>query len=532
MKRDFADIAGKTFDLIVIGGGIIGAGVARDASLRGLKTLLLEKDDFAYGTTARSTRLIHGGFRYLKTYEFGLVREDLREREILLKIAPHLVHPLPFLIPLMKPADRFIMMAGTLLYDILSFDKSLPGRKYFSRDETNKMEPNLKLPGVRGSYLYYDSQIWFTERLCLENIISAVENGATVLNHAKVIGIVKDGNVVRGVKVQDMLSGKECEVSSRMVLNAAGHWMDSVCGMMYGQPKRMVRRTKGIHLITPRLSNNALVLFAKSDGRLWFVIPWDKYSLVGTTDTDYKKDLESIYAEKEDVDYVMQEAQRAFPHLKKEDIYHTYAGLRSLPDTGDERPSNVSRAHQTIDHETKDGVKGFISVLGGKITGARGIGEEITNLICNKLDIKASCKTASTPMPGMPVVTKEEMEKSAKASGLDLETISYMASLYGSRYSQVLELAEKDNRGKQPLCRHSKDIVAQIWHAVKMESAMTVSDFMLRRSGIFLMECQGLDAVETVGKEMGNLLGWSPEEQQRQVVEYRRIASLAQNYKK
>lgn len=531
MKRNFADISGKSFDLVVVGGGIIGVGIARDAAMRGLKTLLLDKEDFAYGTTARSTRLIHGGFRYLQHFEFGLVRDDMREREILLKIAPHLVHPLPFLIPLLKPADRFVMAMGTLLYDILSFDKSLPGRKHFSREKTLEMEPGLKLEGLRGSYRYHDCQIWFTERLCTENAISAAENGAVVLNHAKVVGIIKDGDTVHGVKVQDVITGKEFQVASRMVVNAAGHWMDSVASMIFNQPKKMVRRTKGIHLLTPRLSNNALVLFAKSDGRLWFVIPWEKYSLVGTTDTDYTKDLDAIYAEKEDIAYLMNEAQRAFPALKSDDIYYTYAGLRSLPYTGDERPSNVSRAHKLIDHEKIDGIKGIISVLGGKITGYRGIGEEVVNTVCERLDIKSPCETARTPLPGAPAVLEGNLEKSAKESGLSLNIVKYLASLYGSRYSRILELAGKDIRGKQPICPHSKDIVAQIWYAVNEESALTVSDFAMRRSGIGLAQCQGLDALEIVAREMGRMLGWRPEDEQRQIAEYRNTAALAKGYK-
>jgi glycerol-3-phosphate dehydrogenase len=531
MKRDFADISGKTFDLVVVGGGIIGACIARDAAMRGLKTLLLEKDDFAAGTTSRSTRLIHGGFRYLQHFEFGLVREDLREREILLKIAPHLVHPLPFLIPITTPIDHLIMAMGTLLYDILSYDKSVPGRKHFSRETTMKMEPNMKLAGLRGADLYYDCQIWFAERLCLENIISAVDNNAVALNHAKVVGILKDGKTVRGVKVQDTLTGKETEVLSRMVVNAAGHWMDSVCAMISDQPKRMVRRTKGVHLLTPRLSNNALVLYAKSDGRLWFVIPWGKYSLLGTTDTDYTKDLEAVYAEKEDIDYIMREAQRVFPQLKTEDIFYTFAGLRSLPDSGNDKPSNVSRAHKTIDHEKTDGVKGFVSVLGGKITGGRGIAEEITNLVCKKLDLKAACNTATTPFPGAAVIAQPEIIRSALESRIDVETVTYLVSLYGSRFTEVLEMAERGSRGKQPLCHHTRDIVAQIWYAVAEESAITVSDFMLRRSGLGLAECQGLDAVEIVGKEMGRLLAWNPEEQMRQVTEYRNTVALTQKYK-
>jgi glycerol-3-phosphate dehydrogenase len=367
--------------------------------------------------------------------------------------------------------------------------------------------------------------------LCLENIISAVDNNAVALNHAKVVGILKDGKTVRGVKVQDTLTGKETEVLSRMVVNAAGHWMDSVCAMISDQPKRMVRRTKGVHLLTPRLSNNALVLYAKSDGRLWFVIPWGKYSLLGTTDTDYTKDLEAVYAEKEDIDYIMREAQRVFPQLKTEDIFYTFAGLRSLPDSGNDKPSNVSRAHKTIDHEKTDGVKGFVSVLGGKITGGRGIAEEITNLVCKKLDFKAACNTATTPFPGAAVIAQPEIIRSALESRIDVETVTYLVSLYGSRFTEVLEMAERGSRGKQPLCHHTRDIVAQIWYAVAEESAITVSDFMLRRSGLGLAECQGLDAVEIVGKEMGRILAWNPEEQLRQVTEYRNTVALTQKYK-
>jgi len=517
--------------LIVVGGGIIGAGVARDAALRGLKILLLDKEDFAYGTTSRSSRLIHGGLRYLQQLEFGLVRQDMREREVLLKIAPHLVHPLPFLIPIVKPLDRFVMAMGTLLYDILSFDKTLPSRRYFSRNETLKLEPCLQLEGLRGAYLYYDCQAPFTERLCLENVLSAAENGAVVLNHAKVIGILEDGNTVNGVRVEDVLSGKTYKVASRIVVNAAGHWMDTLCGMVYGQPKHMVRRTKGIHLLTPKISNNALVLFAKSDNRLWFVIPWQNYSLIGTTDTDYADDLDTICAEGDDVSYLMTEVNRLFPALKAEDIFYTYAGLRTLVDTGSERPSKVSRSHKVLDHQRIDGIKGFVSVLGGKITGYRAIAREVVDLACQRLNAQTPCCTASTPLPGAPLVPKEQVEQSAGQSGLPVETVMHLCALYGSRFSQVLELVKKDKRGKQPFCPHSHDILAQVWHAIDEESALTVSDFLLRRSAIGWNQCQGLDAVEIVAEEMGRLLGWDPEERQHQIIEYRASASLGQRFR-
>jgi glycerol-3-phosphate dehydrogenase len=293
----------------------------------------------------------------------------------------------------------------------------------------------------------------------------------------------------------------------------------------------MVRRSKGVHLLTPRLSNNALVLYAKSDGRLWFVTPWGKYSLVGTTDTDYTKDLEAVYAEKEDVHYIMHEAQRVFPSLKMEDIYYSYAGLRSLPDSGDEKPGSVSRAHKTIDHEKTDNIKGIISVLGGKITGGRGIAEEITDLVCKKLVVEAECKTVVTPLPGAPMVTKDELQKYAGDAGMDFDTVSYLASLYGSRLPAVLAIAEKGSRGKQTLCMHSKEITAQIWYAVAEESAITLSDFMFRRSSLGLMECQGSDAADVVAKEMTRLLGWSPQEQKQQITDYTNTLALGQRYK-
>jgi len=531
VKRDFSGLAGKAFDVVVVGGGIIGCGIARDGAMRGLNTLLLEKEDFACGTTSRSSRLIHGGLRYLRQFEFGLVRQDMREREILLKIAPNLVHPLQFLIPLSKPMDTAVMALGTLLYDVLSFDKSLPSRKHFSRAQTREMEPRLKLEGLRGSYRYYDCQVAFAERLCLENALAAAENGAVVLNHARVTGVLRQGDTVNGVTVQDTVTGETREVRARLVVNAAGHWMDAVCGMVYGRPVRLVRRTKGIHLLVPRLSGNALVMFAKADGRLWFVIPWGEYSLIGTTDTDYADDLDAVYADRGDVDYLLAEAGRLFPDLKPTDIFYTYAGLRSLPYTGDGRPSNVSRAHRLFDHEKTDGIRGFISVLGGKITGYRGISEEVVDAVCRKLGKRVGCKTASVGLPGAPAVPQKQIEEAASESGLPVHTVAHLAGLYGSRFTAVLDLVRGDGRGKQQLCPHSPDILAQIWHAVGEESALTVSDFLLRRSACGLMECQGLDAVETVAGEMARLLGWSEQERQRQIANCRSLAALGQRFR-
>ena len=531
INRNFKALAGETFDLIVVGGGIIGAGIARDAALRGLKTLLIEKDDFACGTTSRSSRLIHGGLRYLRHMEFGLVRQDMREREVLLHIAPHLVHPLPFLIPVTQPLEWVTMALGMRLYDLLSFDKSLPSRHYLSRRETLDMEPGLEMKKLRGAYLYYDCQAPFVERLCLENVLSAAEHGALTFNHARLIGMLRDGNAVCGVQVEDALSGETCQIATRLLVNAAGPWVDNVLGTLQPHPKPLIRKTKGIHLLLPQICQKALVLVARTDGRLFFTIPWQGYTLIGTTDTDYSGDPDSVSADAEDVAYLLTEVRQAFPSVRMEDIFYATAGLRALAGSGGNRASDVSRQHKLADHGQKDGISGLISILGGKITGYRAIAQEVVDLVCQKLSLEARCKTAEIPLPGAPAVPREKIEQAARESGLPLPTVVHLVDLYGSRYRQVLELLRRDSRGKQPVCPHCPDILAQVWHAVEQENALTLDDFLLRRSFIGLGACQGLDAVKTVAREMGRLLKWSASERQRQIEAYRASVAPGQRFR-
>ncbi|OGN91088.1 MAG: hypothetical protein A2158_06750 [Chloroflexi bacterium RBG_13_46_14] len=531
MKRDFKKIKDQVFDLAVIGGGIVGTGIARDAALRGIKTLLVDKEDYAYGTTSTSSRLIHGGFRYLRQLEFGLVRQDMREREILLSIAPHLVHPLPFLMPINSFRDRVIMSLGMRLYDILSYDKSLPSYHYYSKKKTLEMEPGLAVDNLRGSYLFYDCQIPFAERMCIENTLSASEQNAVVLNHAKCSEILLKDNIVTGIQVEDTLTGHSYTVSTRMVVNAAGPWMDIVHGKLKTRSMPMMRRTKGIHLVTHSISKNAHVLFSHSDGRLFFVIPWEGYSLIGTTDTDYGDDSDTVAADSSDVDYLLREVGRAFPGLKKDNIYYTFAGLRALAGSPDGSASNVTRGHRLIDHEKTDGLIGAFSVVGGKLTGYRAVAEETIDEISRKLHVSKPCTTAKTPLPGAPALSSEEQTLISKESGLPGETISHLHNLYGSRLREVIEFIGRDPRGKQQICSHSRDIIAQIWHAVETEQARTPADFLLRRSFTGMASCLGLDAVETVTEEMGKLLGWTESEQQRHADEYRSYISLSQRFK-
>jgi len=530
MKRDFNALTSETFDLIVVGGGIMGAGIARDAALRGIHTLLLEKNDFASGTTSRSSRLIHGGLRYLQQYDFGLVRQGLREREILLSIASHLVHPCPFIVPINSTSQRMAMAFGLPLYDLLAFGKSLPSRQRLTRHETIEMEPDLELKELKGSYLYYDCQAPFVERLCLENVIAAAELGASVVNYTEVTGVLREGSSLSGVHVRDTLSGETHELRGHLVVNATGHWVDSVLKMMGAGQSPAMRRSKGIHIITPQISRHAVAMFSIAKGTHFFIIPWMDYSLIGITDTEYSGDPDIVEATTEDVVYVIEGVREAFPSLELGNVLYTMAGLRALADSGNRSTRDLSRKYEVVDHEKRDGVGGLISVLGGKITTYRAVAEDTMNLVCHKLGSKTPSSTTHIPLPGAPSPSQEAMEQTAYESGLTMDTITHLANLYGSRYHRILDLVKNDAQGGQNLCPHSPDIIAQIWYSID-EGASTITDFLLRRSTMGMRSCQGLDAADTVAREMGRLLEWSPEEQQRQVEHYRMSAALGQGFR-
>ncbi len=531
MKRDFKSISDKTYDVIVIGGGIVGAGVARDTTLRGLDTLLIEKDDFGAGTTSRSTRLIHGGLRYLAQLDFGLVRQDLSEREVMLRIAPHLVHHLSFLIPVHSTFLNVEMALGVTLYDVLSFDKTLPNHKYFSKKKTLELEPGLKVKNLQGSYLYSDCEIPLTERLNFETALSAYENGATVVNHARATGLVREGDRITGVKIKDAISGDVAQAKGKMIVNAAGHWVDLVKEMIFPDKPAYLRRTKGVHIMIPKISNDALVLFSPVDGRLFFVIPWREYSLVGTTDTDYKENLDAVYATAADVKYILDGLHFAYPDVKTEDIYYAYAGLRSLALRPGKSASNTSRSHELIDHAETDKLEGLVTILGGKITAYRAVARDATDLVCKKMGNKAKCITADKPLPGRAELTDEEVKRLADESGLHHDVVSHLSELYGSRCREVMDIAREDSSGSQQISAGGPDIIAQIRHAVKMESCITLSDFMVRRSIIGLRKDQGADAVAVVANEMQKLLNWTEEEKKLQIEAQNYLSSLGQRFR-
>jgi glycerol-3-phosphate dehydrogenase len=373
-----ADLGRETFDVAIVGGGIIGCGIARDAALRGLRVALFETRDFGSGTTAASTRIVHGGLRYLEMFDFRLVRMDLRERETLLRIAPHLVRPLEFVIPFFDggAASPLKLRAGLALYDALSYDKRLPSRRWFPASAARRLDPALDRPDVRGAAAYYDARVDSPERLALENVLDAEAHGARVRSYCEVLSSAPAAGA-RRLRIRDSQQGEEVEVSARVVVNATGAWFERASAVLSGRSPGRVRTTKGIHAVVRPVTDRALVLYSRVDGRLLFAIPRRGLTWLGTTDTDYAGDPADARATREDVAYLVESLRGAFPALRLEDVLYTTAGVRALVRQPG-RESSVSRMHKIVDGEpvAPDGV---ISVLGGKITGYRASAEEATD---------------------------------------------------------------------------------------------------------------------------------------------------------
>ena len=406
------DIGSYPFDLIVVGAGVNGAGIARDAAMRGLKVLLLDKGDVASGTTSWSTRLIHGGLRYLEYYEFSLVRESLKDREILLRIAPHLVRPLGFLVPVYEHMShgKLMIQLGMIGYDALSWEKSLERHRTFDRRQTLEREPGLNPDGLKGAAFYYDAQAEYPERLAVENAVSARDHGAVVLTYAEVKRLVVENGKVVGVEFADVLSGEWYAARASVTVNVAGPWVDEVLDEMDGygsSEERMIGGTKGSHLVVdpfPGAPQTALYVEAREDGRPYFIVPWNGRYLIGTTDIRYEGDLDCVVADEEEIDYLIDETNHVIPeaNLTRDDILFTYSGVRPLPYEPEGDEGSVTRGHIIYDHSEKDPrIGGLVSIVGGKLTTYRNLSRETVNEVYKKLGKKAPrCRTAEVPLPG------------------------------------------------------------------------------------------------------------------------------------
>lgn len=509
------------FDVIVIGAGINGAGIARDAALRALRVLLVDKGDVGGGTSAGSTRLIHGGLRYLEHFEFGLVRESLRERETLLRIAPHLVRPLEMTIPIYEESQRgwTTVQAGMIAYELLAWGKSLPRYRMQSAGETLRKVPGLKVEGLIGSAVYFDAQVEFAERLVVENVLAAIEHGATVLTHTRVGKLLGEDGRVRGVE----LEGDFAELAlAGVVINAAGPWVDQlieqktiggsgVVGSV--RSERLIGGTKGSHVVVAPFVNapeGAVYLEAVSDRRPFFVIPWNGNYLIGTTDVRFEGDPGEVRCEPWEAEYLLAETNRAFPaaELSNESVLYTYSGVRPLAYTKNEDEQSITRRHFLREHPQ---FPNLISVVGGKLTTYRNLAEECVDSIFRKLNRPSPpCETARVPLPGATGETPANV-------------CERWRRVYGSRATEVAELAKRFD-GEDTLA-------AEVVFSFEREFAKSLADCFLRRTMIGLNANAGLDEIERAAEIGKKFLGWTEERAGREVSGYKEEISKRRDFK-
>jgi len=537
-----AAIEREAFDAIVIGAGINGAGIARDAAMRGLRVLLLDKGDIGGGTTSWSTRLIHGGLRYLEYREVGLVRESLRERERLLRAAPHLVRPLPLVIPIYGGDRRgpWLIRAGMLAYDALSFDKSLARHRMLSRAEALARVPGLDPAGLVGAAVYYDAQVEYAERLAVENALSARNHGATLLTYARVDRPLIEGGAVRGVAFTDLVGGGRHEARAAVTLNVAGPWVDQVLTGAIGAngtangTARLVGGTKGSHVIVapfPGAPADALYVEARRDGRPYFVVPWNGLYLIGTTDSRFEGDLNRVEADEGEIAYLIGETNRVLPGatLTRDSVLYTYSGVRPLPYTAGGAAGAITRRHVVHNHAAA-GLPGLFSIVGGKLTTYRNLAEQAVDEVCRALGRPAGASTGGTadaPLPGASPVDGRDLaavrQRLAATPGLAPATANHLLRVYGTRALRVLALADGDGAPdlRAPFDPISGAIGAEVVLAFREEGATTLADALLRRTMVGLGPDVGIGPDAVAAAVAQRHLGWDAARGEREVAAYR-----------
>lgn len=518
---------GQQFDVVVIGAGINGTGIARDAAMRGLRVLLLDKADISSGTTSWSTRLIHGGLRYLEHREIGLVRESLREREKLLRIAPHLIKPLPLVIPVYKQDKRgpLLVRIGMLAYDLLSFDKSLESHRMLSQAEALEMVPGLNPEGLKAAAVYYDAQVEYAERLAIENALSARNHGATVLTYARVDRLIHKDGCVSGVEFTNLCDEVSCSVRAAVTVNVAGPWVDEVLAGVAWPGQRMIGGTKGSHIIVNRFPGapaDALYVEAREDQRPYFIVPWNNLYLIGTTDVRYSGDLDYVQADEQEIEYLISETNRVVPqaNLTRNEVLYTYSGIRPLPSQEFSREGEISRQHFIHDHAP--GLGGFISIVGGKLTTYRNLAEQTVDAVYWKLGrIPPPSRTARAALPGAIRDTDPLKARLLERGHVSELTADHLLRTYGSRALEVLDLADKDVHLFGVFSPETGAIGAEVVLSLKHEMARTLSDVLLRRTMVGIGSAAGVGADEAAAEIACRYLGWNDERAAREVGEYR-----------
>ncbi len=537
--RTLKTLADETFDLLVVGGGITGTGIARDAVLRGLKVALVEKLDFASGTSSKSTKLIHGGLRYLEQGELKLVFESVNERNRLMRLARHLVRPLPFLVARFKGDRRWLVTLdiGLWLYEALCFFGGYKNHRTYRATKTLELEPTLRREGLSGGILYYDAMT-DDARLTLENALDAKASGAVLANHVKAGSLLTTGDAITGVTVTDTLTDSTFDVRAKLVVNATGPWSDEVRALA-GEPA-LLKPTKGIHLVVDakRLPvHNALVMTHPKDKRVMFTIPWGLgRTAVGTTDTFFDGRPDNVEPTAADVDYLLEAANHFYPDAKltTDDVISTWSGLRPLlkpPDAG-AGASQVSREHLIIER------RGFITIAGGKLTTYRTMSAEVVDRVAKQLGLKQPSMTDDRPLPGAAgfMESDEALDafvKSLESPRLDAASARAFVEMYGGRAKSVLERCHGDADAGVKVDPELPWMMGQVDEAMDSEFAETLDDVMSRRLTLVLRaRDQGLGIAPAIAARMAGRRAWSAERTEAELAAYRAVVESSRTWRR
>ena len=503
---------GQHFHVVVIGGGINGVAVARECARAGKRTLLVEQNDFASGVTSRSTRIIHGGLRYLEHGELGLVRESVRERERLLRERSHLVHPIHFLFLLNEQSQRSALKvrAGLWLYQRFAGKKS----SALTEMELKRVERALDAGHQWSIFDYEDAQCEFPERLVAEWMLEAAEAGAVVRNHSEVLAVDLAQGRARGVLLRDRITGKDERVDASWILNCTGPWADRICQRSAVRTsKPMLGGVRGSHIVLPRFSGapSAALYTEAADGRPVFVLPWNEQVLVGTTEVPDTGDPGRTAPSSEEIEYLLRIVVKLFPKSKlaAHDIKYAFAGVRPLPNSPGNKASAVTRRHFLHDH-TPDGAARLISVIGGKLTTAASLARECARKI--GIAVPEPSMVAMGSASSLDPMLDQEVLNVARAGSVSEETARGMMEWHGPRAMDIARMALVSAELRAPICPHSSHIVAEVVEAYRNEFAMTLGDVLLRRIPVALGACWSESCSREAALRIGAVLGWKEQD--------------------
>jgi glycerol-3-phosphate dehydrogenase len=520
-----SQLGSDEFDILVIGGGVTGVGAALDAASRGLKVALIDSQDIASGTSSRSSKLIHGGLRYLEQYDFKLVREALHERELMVStLCPHLVKPVGFLFPLTeKLKERTYVGAGLALYDALrGFQRALPWHKHLSQKQINEIAPSLRHDIVTGAIKYFDAQV-DDARHTMSVARTAARHGAIIATRVAAESLIREGKRVVGVNARDLESGKKIAIKAGATIMCAGIWSDELHAKFELTAGYGVTMSKGVHIVLPgsAIQSDAGIIL-KTAVSVLFLIPWGDKWIVGTTDTPYTGDRAEPYASREDVQYILDQANRVLePKLKAEEIIGVYAGLRPLvANNKSSTTTKLSREH-TVDRP----VPGFVSIAGGKYTTYRVMGKDaVDRAVIELRRLTRDSVTEKLPLVGTDGYFALERDRIAQESGLDAETVTHLLNRYGSLISEILEIIAQEPKLAKKLDPELPYIKAEIVYAASHEGARTVDDVISRRTRLaFEAQDHGVHLADEVATLIAPVLGWNAKNRKESVTAYEEL---------